>query len=95
LEEYVNRPSIALLRAILPVLLALGSAGCPGEDKGYECQVLCQYPSGEVLGSDTTITITAASSDDATDKCPDNTDYRTACEDGGIADGCSCDSAGS
>jgi hypothetical protein len=70
--------------------LALALTNC-GSNKDFQCQVLCKYPSGQVLGSDTTIKVQGSSADDATQNCPQRAPAIACAGDAGATVfGCSC-----
>jgi hypothetical protein len=89
-----NRRIHRILGPLVFVLLALGlallSAAC---NKDYQCQVVCRFPSGNVQGSSTTITVSAGSVDEANQNCPAEAQKNigTACGNGAATIvSCSC-----
>lgn len=77
----------------LAIALLLAACGDSSTTVEYDCQAICQYPNGSVLGSSKPdYTEVGESEDDAVSKCEaDAASDGDRCDAGGTVMRCSCD----
>jgi hypothetical protein len=82
---------LATVALLLPFAGLLAGTGC--SKTAYQCQVICKFPSGQVMPSTSTITVNASSIDAANDDCPAQAEANlgSACGNGAATvQSCSC-----